>query len=94
MQDEDVIKKCELGEFSLDNDLVQGCKIVLENSGKHKEELDIDEEEIQTYLQMAQNLKAKDVTKVLELAFKIQNSKTIKDTEIRNQASRLIRAIV
>jgi hypothetical protein len=94
VNEKDVIKKCELGDFNFDNDLAQGCKTVLENVEKHKEDLNIDSEEVETYLQMAQNLKPEDVKKALELAFKIQNSKTIEDTELRNQASRLIRAIV
>ncbi|MDR1820169.1 MAG: hypothetical protein LBR15_08010 [Methanobrevibacter sp.] len=93
MEDKNLIKKCEVGNFNLDNDLIQDCKVVLENSKKHKEDLDINDEEAQTYLEMAENLKPKDVTKALELALKIQSSKTIKDTELRNQASRLIRAI-
>jgi hypothetical protein len=93
MSDEDLIKKCELGDFNLDNDLIQPCKAVLANSKEHKEDLDISNDEIQTYLEMAENLKPKDVTKALQLALKIQSSKTITDTELRNNASRLIRAI-
>ncbi|MDR2830079.1 MAG: hypothetical protein LBB45_03425 [Methanobrevibacter sp.] len=93
MEDKDLIKKCEVGNFNLDNDLIQGCKDVLENSKKHGKKLDISDDEVQTYLEMAENLKPKDVTKALELALKIQSSETIKDTELRNQASRLIRAI-
>ncbi|MDR3223373.1 MAG: hypothetical protein LBT66_06580 [Methanobrevibacter sp.] len=93
MEDKDLIKKCEVGNFNLDNDLIQGCKVVFENSKEHKEDLGISDEEVQTYLEMAENLKPKDVTRALEIALKIQSSKTIKDTELRNQASRLIRAI-
>ena len=42
---------------------------------------------------MAENLSPKDVPKVLELALKVRESGEIKDTELKNTASKLIRAI-
>jgi hypothetical protein len=47
----------------------------------------------QTYLEMAENMKPEDVRKVLEIALKIRESGEIKDTELKNAASKLIRAI-
>jgi hypothetical protein len=42
---------------------------------------------------MAENLKPKDVSKVLTLALKVRESGDIKDVELKNAASRIIRAI-
>jgi len=47
----------------------------------------------QTYIGMAENLKPKDVSKVLALALKVRESGDIKDGELKNAASRSIRAI-
>ena len=47
----------------------------------------------QTYIGMAENLKSKDVSQVLELALKIRESGDIKDVDLKNAASRIIRAI-
>jgi len=92
MEDKELIKKCESCEFH-DNDLMMNCKAILNNLDGCKEELGLDEEETQTYLQMVENLKPQDVTKVLTLALKIRESGKIKDPDLKNDASRLIRAI-
>jgi hypothetical protein len=42
---------------------------------------------------MAENLKPQDVSKILQLALKVRESGDIKDVELKNEASRLIRAI-
>lgn len=87
MMKEELLKKCE----NLDSpDVMSSCRVLLELAAQKKEELD---EEDQTYLEMAENLKPSDVSKVLELALKIRESGDIKDPELKNAASKLIRAI-
>jgi hypothetical protein len=85
---EELMKKCE----DLDDSTVMGsCQVLLKMMGEKEVELEGDED--QTYLQMAENLKPKDVSKVLQLALKVRESGDIKDTDLKNAASRLIRAI-
>jgi hypothetical protein len=85
---EELMKKCE----DLDDSTVMGsCQVLLKMMEEKEVELESDED--QTYLQMAENLKPKDVSKVLQLALKVRESGDIKDTELKNAASRLIRAI-
>lgn len=85
---DELMKKCE----DLDDSTVMGsCQVLLKMMGEKEVELEGDED--QTYLQMAENLKPKDVSKVLQLALKVRESGDIKDTELKNAASRLIRAI-
>lgn len=93
MKDKDLIKKCESCEFNEDNDLMTTCKVVLANLDECKEDLDLSDKDTETYLEMAENLKPQDVSKVLTLALKIRESGKIKNPEIKNEASRLIRAI-
>jgi hypothetical protein len=93
MKNDELMKKCETCEFNQDNDLMASCKAVLANLDDCKDELGLTNEETGSYLKMAENLKPKDVSKVLTLALKIRESGTIKDPDIKNEASRLIRAI-
>ena len=93
MKDEELKKKCETCEFNEDNDLMASCKAVLSNVDECKEDLGLSNEESETYLQMVENLKPQDVSKVLTLALKVRESGKIKDPDIKNEASRLIRAI-
>ncbi|MCL2115130.1 MAG: hypothetical protein FWH29_02790 [Methanobrevibacter sp.] len=93
MEDNELMKKCEACEFNQDNDLMTSCKAVLANLDECKDELDLTNEETETYLKMVENLKPQDLSKVLTLALKIRESGNIKDPEIKNDASRLIRAI-
>ena len=93
MENDELMKKCETCEFNQDNDLMASCKAVLANLDDCKEELGLTDEETQTYLSMVENLKPQDVSKVLTLALKIRESGDIKDPDIKNEASRLIRAI-
>lgn len=93
---EDLKKKCEACSFNLDNDLMVSCKTMVEvacENDKNKEKLSLTNEERESYLKMVENLKPKDVSRVLELALKIRESGDIKDTELKNAASVLIRAI-
>ncbi|MGZ7096773.1 MAG: hypothetical protein ACXVHU_09915 [Methanobacterium sp.] len=86
---EELYKKCQKEAGS--GDIMGACKLMLEIMDTKK--LDIEPEEDQTYLQMAENLKPDDVRKVLQLALKIRESGEIKDPELKNTASILIRAI-
>ncbi|WP_048186307.1 hypothetical protein [Methanobacterium lacus] len=87
-QAEELMKKCE----SMDDTSVMGSCEVLLNMMKDKN-VTLDEDPNQTYLGMAENLTPKDVSKVLQLALKVRESGDITDTELKNAASRLIRAI-
>lgn len=85
---EELLKKCE----NLDDGTVMGsCQVLLKMMDE--KDIEIEEEGEQTYLQMAENLKPQDVSKVLQLALKVRESGDIKDTDLKNAASRLIRAI-
>ncbi|UTB33691.1 MAG: hypothetical protein NKF70_05605 [Methanobacterium sp. ERen5] len=87
-QAEELMKKCE----SMDDTSVMGSCDVLINMMKDKNVI-LKDDPNQTYLGMAENLTPKDVSKVLQLALKVRESGDIKDTELKNAASRLIRAI-
>lgn len=84
----ELMEKCE----NMDDSSVMGsCRVLLELMDQKK--VEIKEDMDQTYLQMAENLKPKDVSKVLQIALKVRESGDIKDTELKNAASVLIRAI-
>lgn len=85
---EELMKKCE----SIDESSVMGSCQVLLDLMKEKG-VTLEDDPNQTYLGMAENLTTKDVSKVLSLALKIRESGEIKDPEIKNAASRIIRAI-
>lgn len=88
MSQEELLKKCE----DMDDPSVMGaCSVMLKMMAE--KEMEIEEEGPQTYLEMAENLKPQDVSKVLQLALKVRESGDIKDPEVKNAASRLIRAI-
>lgn len=93
MNDKELMKKCESCAFNEDNDLMTNCKAIIANLDEYKEDLGLGEEESRTYLNMVENLKPSDVSKVLTLALKIRESGDIKNPDIKNDASRLIRAI-
>ncbi len=87
-QAEELMKKCE----SMDDTSVMGSCEVLLNMMKDKNVM-LEDDPNQTYLGMVENLTPKDVSKVLQLALKVRESGDITDTELKNAASRLIRAI-
>ena len=93
MEDKELMKKCETCTFNADNDLMTGCEAVLANLEEYKDDLDLTAEETETYLKMTGNLKPKDVSQILTLALKIRESGKITNPDIKNDASRLIRAI-
>ena len=84
----ELVKKCE--ENAGSGDIMGACKVMLELIDKEKIKV---EEEDQTYLEMASNLKPEDVQRVLRMALEIRESGDIKDPELKNAASILIRAI-
>jgi hypothetical protein len=85
---EELLKKCE----DLDDSTVMGsCQVLLKMMAE--KDVEMEEEGEQTYLQMAENLKPQDVSRVLQLALKVRESGDIKDPDLKNAASRLIRAI-
>ncbi len=87
-QSEELFEKCQ--ENAGSGDIMGACKAMLELMEAKKLEI---KEEDQTYLEMAENLKPQDVRRVLEMALKIRESGEIKDLELKNAASILIRAI-
>jgi hypothetical protein len=88
MKQDELLKKCE----NMDDSSVMGaCQVMMDLVEKNKEELE--DELPQTYLEMAENLKPSDVRSVLQLALKVRESGDIKDPELKNAASRIIRAI-
>ena len=84
----ELVKKCQ--ESAGSGDIMGACKVMLELIDKEQIKV---EEENQTYLEMAANLKPDDVSKVLKMALEIRESGDIKDPELKNAASILIRAI-
>ena len=84
----ELVKKCQ--ESAGSGDIMGACKVMLELIDKEKIKV---EEENQTYLEMAANLKPEDVQRVLRMALEIRESGDIKDPELKNAASILIRAI-
>ena len=84
----ELVKKCQ--ESAGSGDIMGACKVMLELIDKEKIKV---EEENQTYLEMAANLKPEDVQRGLRMALEIRESGDIKDPELKNAASILIRAI-
>ena len=85
---DELMKKCE----NLDDTTVMGsCQVLLDMMKEKNVKLEDDPE--QTYLGMAENLSPKDLSKVLAMALKVRESGEIKDVELKNAASRIIRAI-
>lgn len=89
VQTEELYKKCK--ESAASGDITEACKVMLELMEAKK--VEVEKEGDQTYLEMAENLKPDDVRKVLGMALKIRESGEIKDPELKNAASILIRAI-
>ena len=82
------MKKCE----DLDDSTVMGsCQVLLKMMAD--KDVVVEDKEGETYLEMAENLKPGDVSQVLQLALKVRESGDITDVDLKNEASRLIRAI-
>jgi hypothetical protein len=85
----EIMAKCE--SMKDDPTLMKECKAMLDTIAEKKVEIEDDPE--QDYTNMAENISAEDVPKVLEMALKIAKSGKIKDTEIKIAAERLIRTL-
>lgn len=85
----DIMAKCET--MKNDPELIKGCKNMLDTMASKKVEMEDDPN--QNYTNMAQNISAEDVPKVLEMALKIAKSGDIKDDEIKIAAEKLIRTL-
>jgi len=81
--------KCET--MKDDPGLMKECRMMLDTMVEKKFELEEDPK--QSYVNMAENISAEDVPKVLEMAFKIAKSGKIEDPEIKIAAERLIRTL-
>ncbi len=84
-----LIKKCEDNE--VDTSTMGACQVLLEEMDRGN--VVLKDEPGQSYIQMAQNIKAQDVPEVLRIAFIIRDSSDITDADVKNAAARLIRAI-
>ncbi|BDZ69780.1 hypothetical protein [Methanobacterium petrolearium] len=85
---EELLKKCDNVE---DTSIMGVCKNLLNMMAEKN--VVIEDKEGQTYLDMAETLKPSDVSQVLQLALKVRESGDITDVDLKNEASRLIRAI-
>jgi len=93
MEEKELMKKSKTCAFNEDNDLMTSCEALLSNIEESKDDLELTSEETENYLNMTGNLKQQDVSQILTLALKIRESGKIKNPDIKNDASRLIRAI-
>ncbi|MCC7552960.1 MAG: hypothetical protein KO202_00510 [Methanobacteriaceae archaeon] len=93
MSNEELMKKCDNCELNSNNELNESCKTFLNSLKKCDEDIGVDKKEINNYIGMVESLKGKDLRKVLQLAMNINSNNSIKDTELKRDASRLIRAI-
>lgn len=84
-----LIKKCENNE--VDTSTMGACQVLLEEMDRGN--VVLKDEPGQSYIQMAQNIKREDVPEVLRIAFIVRDSGDITDTDVKNAAARLIRAI-
>ncbi|MBZ2164872.1 hypothetical protein [Methanobacterium spitsbergense] len=85
----ELMAKCET--MKDDPALMKECKMMLDTMAEKKVELE--DNPNQDYTNMAENISADDVPKVLEMALKIAKSGKIKDPEIKIAAERLIRTL-
>jgi hypothetical protein len=85
----ELMAKCE--SMKDDPVLMKECKVMLDTMAEKKVEMEDDPD--QNYTNMAENIAAEDVPKVLEMALKIAKSGKIKDAEIKIAAERLFRTL-
>ena len=84
-----LIKKCENND--VDTSTMGACQVLLEEMDRGN--VVLKDEPGESYIQMAQNIKKQDVPQVLRIAFIVRDSGDITDTDVKNAAARLIRAI-
>jgi len=93
MTNEELIEKCETCSMDPQSEVGAVCKTLLTNIKESDENVGASDTDINTYLGMVDSLKPKDLRYILQLALHIDASKDIKDTELKKNASILIRAI-
>jgi hypothetical protein len=81
--------KCE--DMKDDPELMKQCQEMKDLMAKNN--IELEDMPNQTYTNMAENISAEDVPKVLEMALKIAKSGDIQDTEVKIAAERLIRTL-
>ncbi len=84
-----LVKKCE--DKEVDTSTMGACQVLLEEMDRGN--VVLKDEPGESYIQMAQNIKKEDVPQVLRIAFIVRDSGDIDDTDVKNAAARLIRAI-
>jgi hypothetical protein len=85
----ELMAKCET--MKDDPALMKECKLMLDEMADKKVVMEDDPN--QNYTNMAENISAEDVPKVLEMALKIAKSGKITDPEVKIAAERLIRTL-
>jgi len=81
----ELIKKCENEDIASQG--MGACQVMLEEMDRGN--VIMDEESGQSYIQMAQNIKAKDVPQVLRIAFLVRDSSDISDANIKKCGSQI-----
>jgi hypothetical protein len=84
-----LLKKCE--NERIDKSIMGPCKILLEEIERGNIDLDENDYDL-SYLQMAQEIKPRDVPKILMMAFQIKDRPNL-EPELKVAADRLIRTI-
>ncbi|ADZ08534.1 hypothetical protein Metbo_0282 [Methanobacterium lacus] len=85
----ELMAKCENNKD--DPALMKECKQMLNTMAENNVEME--DMPNQSYTNMAENISAEDVPKVLAMALKIAKSGDIQDTELKIAAERLIRTL-
>jgi hypothetical protein len=85
----ELMTKCET--MKDDPALMKECKVLLDEMADKKVMMEDDPN--QNYTNMAENISAEDVPKVLEMALKIAKSGKITDPDVKIAAERLIRTL-
>jgi hypothetical protein len=84
-----LLKKCE--DKEIDTGVMGACQVLLEEMDRGEIELNENDPD-ESYIQMAQEIEARDVPKILMMAFKIKKRPNI-EPELKVAADRLIRLI-
>lgn len=85
----ELLAKCE--DKKDDPELMKQCQEMVDAMAKNN--IELEDMPNQSYTNMAENISAEDVPKVLEMALKIAKSGDIQDTEVKIAAERLIRTL-
>lgn len=87
-----LIKKCEDKEIATQG--MGACQVMLEEMDRGNVDMEFEEmDPNQTYIEMAQNIRAEDVPNVLKMAYRIKGNPDV-SPELKNAADKLIRSIL